>query len=445
MKIIDFKNIKGIKYSFGSFSDREISLTTDSRNTEGKNVFIALKGDNFDGYKYLAQTLESGVEVVVFESGPEEENRQVKVKKLFENYADRLFICVENSLEFLQASAAYWIRKWQSECDGKVLSLTGSNGKTTTKELLLAFSKIIFDDSVISTSGNLNNHIGVPLTIFEVKPTHRFAIIEMGTNHPGEIEVLCNIANPNFGLITNIGSAHIEFLKSEEGILEEKGALYRYVTSYGEKFFLNKDDPYLSTLETKSKVIEFNSDDLEKSLVNKGIKEDYNQFNLKFAYFVIKNLFPEESAKLTNNFSMIKLPANKRSQWITIGEKKIFLDAYNANPSSMRKAIESICTREDLDFEKSLFVCGDMNELGERAPLYHNEIGELLKMLGVKHVAFVGRYAKHYKAGFGDNALVFEQKSELETDWKKLIESVEFIFLKASRSLQLESLIDITY
>ncbi len=445
MKIIDLKNIKGIKYSFGNFSDREISLTTDSRSTEGKNVFLALKGENFDGYKYLSQTLEAGVDVVVFEDGEASENRKSKIEKLFDNYPECLFICVEDTLQFLQASASYWIRKWQSEHDGKVLSLTGSNGKTTTKELLVAFAKIIFDENVISTKGNLNNHIGVPLTIFEVKANHKFAIIEMGTNHPGEIEVLCNIANPNYGLITNIGAAHLEFLISEEGVLDEKGALYRYICNFGEKFYLNKEDKYLTTLETKAKVIEFSKDNLEKVLNNKGIKEDYNIFNLKVAYFVMKDLFPAESAKLTNNYSMITLPANKRSQWINIDKKRIFLDAYNANPSSMRNAIESICLREDLDFSKSLFVCGDMNELGANTENYHQEIGQLLRSFGVVNVVFVGRYAGYYQSGFGGNALIYQDKKNLENDWKNLTENVEFIFLKASRSLQLESLIDITY
>ena len=230
MKVNDFKNIQGIIESNGEYSNTEISITTDSRSMTSENVFLALKGENFDGFDYMNPALEKGVEVVIYTHLPE---RTEIVKSLKERYKDVLFIAVGNTLKYLQDSASWWMREWQKSNGGITIGLTGSNGKTTTKELLFAQAEIILKDKVLCTAGNFNNHIGVPLTVLRIKNKHKLAIIEMGTNHPGEIEVLCNIANPKFGLITNVGAAHLEFFKDESGVLKEKSSLYDYINKHG--------------------------------------------------------------------------------------------------------------------------------------------------------------------------------------------------------------------
>jgi UDP-N-acetylmuramoyl-tripeptide--D-alanyl-D-alanine ligase len=443
MKIIDFKNIVGIVEVFGSFSDKEVVLTTDSRSINGQNVFLALKGENFDGFTYLTQALEQGVEVAIYTDAP---GRSEQVKSLSENYPNTLFISVNNTQKYLQDSAAWWVRKWQKDFAGKVLGLTGSNGKTTTKELLYAQAEKIFGDKVMCTAGNFNNHIGVPLTIFNIKEEHEFAIVEMGTNHPGEIEVLCNIANPNYGLITNVGAAHLEFLISEEGVLQEKAALYRYINENGGRFFLNKNDPNLNKLETTKNVTNFGEEgeNFLESITNSHIQESYNLWNLRAAYFVLSEILPESKELLLENTSKIKLPDNKRSQWIEDNGKVIFLDAYNANPTSMKSALKSFANKYAQQQEKALYVLGDMNELGDLAQQFHEEVSLLMNDLKIENAIFVGRYAHFYADKFAGRCDVFANREELDDAWIKVSNSYQYIFLKASRSLQLESLIDIT-
>lgn len=441
MRIIDLKNIKGIIYSKGSYSDRKISLTTDSRGIKEQNVFLALVGENFDGFNYVTSVLESGVEVVIYTDAP---GREEKVETLQKSYPHILFIAVKNSLEYLQDCASWWVRKWQDDFGGKVFGLTGSNGKTTTKELLFSFAKEVFGEKVMCTAGNFNNHIGVPLTIFNIQEHHEFAIIEMGTNHHGEIGALCEIANPNYGFITNIGSAHIEFLGDEEGVLKEKSALYRYINKHGGKFYLNLRDKYLKSLEVTKETIAFGeSEDFLNELKNDYLSEDYNIWNFKSAFYILCDLCPAEREKLLKISPSVRLPENKRSQWVTQGDQKIFLDAYNANPSSMSFAISSFAKNVQ-GKGKALYVLGDMNELGAQASKYHQDIAKQLNDLNVQDAIFVGKFAQDYKSSFSGNGLAFETTAQLKAEWNKVSNSYQYIFLKASRTLQLESLLDIT-
>lgn len=442
MKIVELKKIPGIIEEFGAYSDKDIILTTDSRSINGENVFLALKGENFDGFTYLTTALEKGVEVVIYTS---EAGRDEKVKALSESYPNVLFLGVNNTLKYLQDAASYWVRKWQNDFGGIVFSLTGSNGKTTTKELIYALAKEAFGEKVICTAGNFNNHIGVPLTIFNIKESHQFAIVEMGTNHPGEIEVLCNIANPKFGLITNIGAAHLEFLISLEGVLEEKSALYRYINSHGGMFYINKADPYLSSLKETENSVGFGDTGRELAEIeNINIQETYNLWNLKVASFVVSQIFPEQRELFLNKAPLVRLPDNKRSQWIEKKGKTIFLDAYNANPTSMKSAIQSFAKKYESEMNKCVFVLGDMNELGDKAKEFHENVAELLNQLEISNAIFVGRYAHYYSGKFSGNAKCFEKREDLDALWPEVLNSYQYIFLKASRSLQLESLIDIT-
>lgn len=417
--------------------DEDVILSTDSRKTQGCNVFAAISGDNFDAFEFRETVCSSSIKIFIYE---ERVGRKEIVENLSLKFEHIVFIAVENVILYLQEVAMHWILQWK-EAGGIVLGLTGSNGKTTTKEILFQFAKSIYKNDVICTEGNLNNHIGVPLTIFKIKSHHKFAIIEMGTNHPGEIEVLCNISNPEYGVITNVGAAHLEFLKDLDGVFKEKTALYRYIKKSGKKFYVNCTDEKLSVLENQDKTKSYY--DYKSNLVNRFIREEYNIHNLNISYFLMQDIFPSKKTELEEAYENIKLPANKRSQWIEKGDTKIFLDAYNANPSSMKASIISFVNDEKVNISESLFICGDMNELGENVEQFHKEIGELLKSSGAKNVIFVGRYAKHYRSGYGNEATLFETKDELTKNFINLTNNSKFIFIKASRSLQLESLLDI--
>ena len=443
MKVNDFKNIQGIIESNGEYSNTEISITTDSRSMTSENVFLALKGENFDGFDYMSPALEKGVEVVIYTHLPE---RTEIVKSLKERYKDVLFIAVGNTLKYLQDSASWWMREWQKSNGGITIGLTGSNGKTTTKELLFAQAEIILKDKVLCTAGNFNNHIGVPLSVLRIKNKHKLAIIEMGTNHPGEIEVLCNIANPKFGLITNVGAAHLEFFKDESGVLKEKSSLYDYINKHGGEFYLNMSDNNLKTLEITKQVYPFGEDESEfyQELNNENIEESYNIWNLKASLFTLSKIYPDKEELLIKNAATIKLPANKRSEWIEKSGKRIFLDAYNANPTSMKSSLESFANKYGDAQEKSLYVVGDMNELGESCQKFHEDISILMNDLKIKNAVFVGRYAHYYESKFNGSSKVYTNREDLLKDWNKVSNSYQYIFLKASRSLQLEALIDIT-
>jgi UDP-N-acetylmuramoyl-tripeptide--D-alanyl-D-alanine ligase len=440
MKINDLKKIKGIKHEVGTLGSQQIELTTDSRSINNENVFLALSGERFDAFNFIEGVFDSDIRLVIYEH-KDERNQQVEEwNKKF----GISFIGVEDTLKFLQDMAAWWIRQWKTQ-GGTVLGLTGSNGKTTTKELMYGLAKSYFGEKVICTQGNLNNHIGVPLTIMSIKPSNTFAIVEMGTNHHGEIEVLCNIADPDFGFITNIGEAHIEFLGSKEGVFNEKTSLYRYIKENGKLFFVNMEDEYLAELHCEQKTSLFNreNDDLS-DIDNKTIEESYNKWNLKSAYYVLKNIFPEGEKSFKKAASEIRLPKNKRSQWIEQDGVTIFLDAYNANPSSMKAAINSFVENDKVDIAQSIFVLGDMNELGRDAIAMHKEVSQLLNDRGAQSAIFIGRHAQDYQSAFNNEAQVFIETNDAKTIWNKVLNTYKFIFVKGSRSLQLESLVDIT-
>lgn len=438
MKIESLFKSTQIKYIINqNIVDEDVVLATDSRKLEDSNVFVAISGENFDAFDFRVQICQSQIKVFVFED--KDERKQI-VEKLSKEHVNIIFIGVENSIIYLQETAMLWIKKWKSS-GGIVLGLTGSNGKTTTKEILFQFAQEIYKERTLCTNGNLNNHIGVPMTVFRIKDSHKFVIIEMGTNHPGEIEVLCNIAMPEYGLITNVGAAHLEFFKNTDGVYEEKTAVFRYIRENGGAFFVNTLDEKLIQLQNEVNVKNYRQQ--EQSLKNEHIKEEFNIHNLNFSYFVMSQIHPEKKDDLDRIYSQIKLPNNKRSQWEKRDNKLIFLDAYNANPSSMKASILSFINDSRIEIDNAVFICGDMNELGPEAKNFHQAIGKILKEQKAMNVHFVGRYSKYYAEGYGSGAKCYETKEELVKNYKIITNNSKFIFIKASRSLQLESLLDI--
>ncbi|RLA64221.1 MAG: hypothetical protein DRQ89_04495 [Epsilonproteobacteria bacterium] len=433
--------------AWGELNDGLMNLSWDSRSHEKGQGFIALKGDKFDATDFLAEILSRGCPLVVVNKIS---------KKLVETYPQTVFIEVSDTIKYLQELAHLHLMDWKKE-DKIVIGITGSNGKTTTKEMLYHLLHTAYPGAIHKTTGNFNNHLGVPFTLLGLNENHQVAIVEMGTNHPGEIKFLCELACPDNGIITNIGPAHLEFFKSVENIFAEKRELLDFVKGKG-TFVINIDDPYLDSVRPFTGLVTFgekNGDIWQQNQVNlKGnviLKNEHlmgrhNFENLAAAYLLSYSLFPSKKEVFISAASSFT-PGNNRSLWIEKGEKKFFLDAYNANPDSMKASLNAFIKftkTYNIPQEECLFILGDMNELGEESETFHHNIGSLLKELSVKNVAFLGRFSENYGKGYKNPAKIYLNKPNFEKDWPLLLKSFKYFFLKGSRSLQLESLLDIT-
>lgn len=401
-------------------------VDTDTRNIRKNTIFFALKGANFNGNTFADKALELGASYAIVD----EEKYKTKQN----------IILVDDVLETLQKLANYH----RIQLTIPFIGLTGSNGKTTTKELFNAVLKEKYN--TIATKGNLNNHIGVPLSLLSIKPEHEIAIIEMGANHQKEIEFLSNICEPDFGYITNFGKAHLEGFGGVEGVIKGKSELYDYLRNNNKKAFINPED---SKQIEKSEGIErvfLDTENIKFVDVNPFVKlsyknieiqsnliGDYNFTNIAAA-ITIGNYFKvsEEQIKLgIENYT----PNNNRSQVIKTENNKIVLDAYNANPSSMKVAIENFSKLYD---ETKIVILGDMFELGEESETEHQAIVDLVESLHFSHAFFVG---KHF---FKTNTK--EVKFESYTDLENHLKNKDFIganfLIKGSRGMQLERALD---
>lgn len=409
--------------------------STDTRNITQNCMFFALKGDNFDANSFSKEALEKGAKYVVID------NPQYHIEEKT--------ILVENVLITLQELAKYHRRTLKTP----IIALTGSNGKTTTKELINVVLSTKF--KTIATIGNLNNHIGVPLTLLRFKPETEIGIVEMGANHQKEIEFLCEIAEPNFGYITNFGKAHLEGFGGIEGIIKGKSELYTYLKANNEIAIVNFDD---SLQEEKTKDIKrytFSSKNNTADVYIKSIKANpmvkiqfneinipthligaYNANNINAAitigkYFEIDDSLIKESIE---NY----IPNNNRSQLIKKNSNEIILDAYNANPSSMAAAIENFY---QIEKKSKIAILGDMFELGEESKIEHAMIVDLLKKENEITSHFVGN--DFYLNKENSSNLHFHKNFEDLLNYlkeNKLIDS--FILIKGSRGMALERVLE---
>lgn len=453
-----------IKQVDGIIQTNSYRICTDSRTYKSGEVFVALKGDSFDGFNFIQSILKNDCPVIIYTYS--EQNVQ-QIRQWATDYYLTCFIGVTDTVLYLQQMSHLHIKNWlEQKPTRKIIGITGSNGKTTHKEMLFHFLQAIAPGKVTATQGNLNNHIGVPLTLSMVDNDHDYAIVEMGSNHPGEIPHLARFSLPNSGLITNVGSAHIEFFQSEENIFKEKGALYRVVTENTEgkgAFVICADDKFLNLLPSSQGLITFgeNKGDLKVKceetsieifypghsvlLQNNFITGRYNFKNMACAFILANQLIPGHEKELVQAATQFE-PRKNRASWIEQKNQVFFLDAYNANPSSMKASLNAFCeslARKQVSLAQCLFVLGDMNELGEQAPQLHKEIGQLLEQLGAQHVTFIGRYNAYYREGFRKECSFFAKREDFNQKWPELRQKYGFFFLKASRSLQLESLLDI--
>jgi UDP-N-acetylmuramoyl-tripeptide--D-alanyl-D-alanine ligase len=442
IKIEELTRPASVISSFGSCPLSSVNISTDTRAIEKDDCFVALYGPNFDGRNFLDQAISSGASVVVYE-----ENESCEGESFYEKYSDKtiLVITVKNIFDYISELATLRITSWKKS-GGVVLGLTGTNGKTTCKEMLHFLLEEVSPGDVIATKGNLNNHIGVPLTIFRLEDKYKYLVLEMGTNHPGEIEYLCSIGLPDYGYISSIGDGHLEFFKTRENVFHEKSMLYNQINNTNsEGFFLvNTHDPFLKELNGKNKCKPV----LDMGVRNSHILGKHNFENLNAMAYFVSLLFPGEEMKQKILSKALEFqPTKNRSSWVEANGVRFFLDAYNANPSSMRLSLESYidyCETNKISTGHYLVILGDMNELGEAAAATHQEIGEILKKRGVDNVAFIGRYSAEYQSGFQGKGLEFKSVEDFATHFKKVRTEFENIFIKGSRSLQLESILDIT-
>ena len=408
-------------------------VTTDSRKIEHGSVFVALKGEHFDGNDFAYQVAEDNVAACV-----------IADRKDLPKH-ERLFI-VDDSLTTLQDLAQYH----RIKCNIPVIGITGTNGKTTTKELVSAVLSKKYN--IIYTQGNFNNHLGVPLTLLQIKPDTEIAVVEMGANHPKEIEFLCSLAQPDYGIITNIGKAHIEGFGSFEGVVKTKNELYDYLRNKHGKIFLNNDNQILKNLSVNIDYVSYgkdiSSDYHAKVLssnpylsiiwdghtVNTKLVGEYNFENIMAAittgcYF---NIEQELIIKAIEDYS----PTNNRSQFIKTDKNEIVMDAYNANPVSMYHAIKNFRNISD---DNHLLIIGDMRELGCESINEHKEILNTIKELKFNNVIFVGEEFKKVN----DNFISFTNVEELITHISKNNISGKKILIKGSHSIHLEKLVNI--
>ena len=415
-------------------------VTTDSRRVPRNSLFFALKGEHFDGNKYAEQAIEKGARYVVID------NPKMKL--------DKRYILVEDVLQTLQDLAQYH----RQQFDIPVLAISGSNGKTTTKELMR--DVLTQKYAVHATKGNLNNHIGVPLTILSMPRDTEFAVIEMGASSLGEIQRLCEIAAPNYGLITNIGQAHLEGFGGIDGVKKGKGELYAYLASNDGVGFYNVDEPYLDEISKQVKIrigygesipkgkegfIKVNqvaeTEQVVALVEERGwnyrvfakISGDHNFQNIKTA-IAIGKYFKLSFADIKFGIESF-VPQNMRSQTFELGTNLVFLDAYNANPTSMKMALNSFSQMKS-DKRAKIAVLGDMLELGSFSDESHQEIIEIVGGMGFSILIFVGKLFA--KADVTNMALHFENIEAVST-WlaQKKVEDT-FFFVKGSRGIRLE-------
>ena len=408
-------------------------VSTDSRKIGKNAVFFALKGENFDANDFALQVAEEGVASLV-----------VADRKDLPRH-ERILV-VDDTLKALQDLAAYH----RQQMKAIVFSITGTNGKTTTKELISAVLTKKY--RIAHTKGNLNNHIGVPLTLLNIKPDTEMAVVEMGANHPKEIDFLCRIASPDYGLITNIGKAHLEGFGSFEGVINTKAELYRHIKNQGKMVFFNRSNPLLWELSDSQPRLSY-GDDLDADFVSTPMECDpfltvewrgqvihtqlvgnYNFENVAAAIAVGKYFGVDDSAIIEALEQYT--PTNSRSQVIETQRNRILMDAYNANPTSMQAALRNFA---NICGDQHLLILGDMRELGSASEEEHRNILGLMKELGFKEAFLVG----HNFCTYNENPdwKTFEKVENLCQYIENHCIEKKTILVKGSRGIMLEKVL----
>lgn len=423
-------NIKEIYQIYLQFPN----VQTDSRKLQKDDLFFALKGPNFNANDFAKQALDLGAAYVIVDEA--------------QAFQDKRIILVNDVLQTLQDLAKYH----RNQFTIPFIAITGSNGKTTTKELLHEVLSTSF--VTYTTTGNLNNHIGIPLTILKIKKDAEIAVIEMGANHRHEIEDYCAYTQPTHGLITNIGKAHLEGFGGVEGVKKGKGELFDYLNAHDKFAFVNEDDTAVADLGrqlkntisygsnsknvfgkiiSNSPFIEVEIGGEKKFYIQTRLVGNYNLPNILAAvcagkYFSVTD---QKIKQAIENYE----PTNSRSQLLQRGSNTIILDAYNANPSSMKLAIENFAT---IKSPTKILLLGDMKELGDDSIKEHQAIVSLIQQFAWQHVVLVGENFAATQHSYIDFKNVLEAKDWLD---KQAFKN-SYILVKGSRSLQMEKVLE---
>lgn len=413
-------------------------VTTDTRNCPKDSMFIALKGETFNGNAFAREALAKGCRYAVVDE---------------KEYADaENILLVDDCLKALQALA----REHRRKMGTRIIGITGTNGKTTTKELIATVLQKRY--KVLYTQGNLNNHIGVPLTLLNLTDEHELAVVEMGANHPGEIRTLVNIAEPDCGLITNVGKAHLEGFGSFEGVVKTKSELYDYLRSKKNAFiFLDKDNKVLCQASAGLKTVEYGMENEALPVSGKlhacapflafewkhaGINHNVQthligSYNIKNALAAIAiGRYFDVSAEAICEALEDYVPSNNRSQLTETADNHLIVDAYNANPTSMMAALENFRLMEVLH---KMVVLGDMKELGEGSTEEHRKIAAYLQTCGFERIILVGTEFGKVKGSL-EHYLDVEALKQIFAQNKP---KGKFILIKGSNSMKLSLLKDI--
>ena len=412
------------------------SVSIDTRKIEKNSMFFAIKGERFDANPFAEEALKNGASYVIIDNEA--------------YFIDERTILVEDSLKALQELSKFHRKHLKLP----IVALTGSNGKTTTKELI----NVVLSKRYITkaTVGNLNNHIGVPLTLLSFNSKTEIGIVEMGANHQKEIEFLCDIAQPDFGYITNFGKAHLEGFGGTEGVIKGKSEMYQFLSENNKYVFVNLDDAIQNEKTEKNLRITFSQKDKNASVfinritANPFVEIDYNGIKVKSNLIGLYNANNINAAITIGKYFKVSdeeikeaiesyVPENNRSQMLVKNSNEIILDAYNANPSSMEVAIKNFL---QLDKENKVAILGDMFELGDESFQEHKHIVALLKNESNVTTYFIGNhfYANKIESNFVfffENFDVFAEKLQEEKLANKMI------LIKGSRGMTLERTLEL--
>lgn len=420
-------------------------VSIDSRNCPKDAMFIGIKGANFDGNTFVEKALEQGCKYAITD------NPEIGV-------GNPNIIHVEDSLKTLQDLAHYHRMMF----DIPVIGITGTNGKTTSKELI---STVLSKEyNVLYTQGNLNNHIGVPLTLLRLNRSHNVAVVEMGANHPKEIEFLCKIARPNYGIITNVGKAHLEGFGSFDGVKKTKGELYDFIKSVDGKIFLHADNPHLCEMANGLETIKYGESEENfvsgnilscTPYINVELRLNGNASGEKTSYKIETNLIGDynlsnvlSAACIGRYFGVMDeeivsalqeyTPKNNRSQCTRTEKNTLIVDAYNANPTSMEAALKNFSKIETTSAK--VLILGDMKELGEDSEAEHQKVLALIQSLGFTKTYFVG--SEFAKVAGSEFSKCFDNVESLAEYFTANPISDSTILIKGSNSTRLTKIVD---
>jgi UDP-N-acetylmuramoyl-tripeptide--D-alanyl-D-alanine ligase len=425
-------------------------VSIDSRLTGKNEIFFALKGTNYDGHDFVKAALDRGAAFAVVNAEWFKNNE--------ENFNNEKIMTVKDTVITIGELAALYRKKFNFP----IIAITGSNGKTTTKDMV--FSVLAKKYKVLKTEGNFNNHIGVPLMMFKLSGKYDMAVIEIGTNHFGEIKYLCKILQPDYGLITNVGKSHLEFFKDINGVRKAKGELFDYLSKTGGTGFINSDDinivkeskkleykktygfngefDYTGLLPLKNDAGKFlvKYDKTKKLNISLKILGSHNMINALAAASIGLNfnVKPEDIAKALLNFK----PSSKRMERITINSIRFINDCYNSNPDSVKAALNTLSNTKVKG--KKIAVLGDMLEIGSKTEEEHAKIADMIIKSGIEYIFLYGPLSKNTLKGLIGRVKFskhYLSKDELATELFELVGKNDLILLKGSRGMKMETIL----